>query len=98
MARSSKGTKYQGGDSVGEYPQPKKIDLLTSMSRYKKAYDSMKACPMTLTHPSEAKALAGIGEKLSDRLTEKLQTHCAENGLPMPKRRRNGEFRVIWNE
>ncbi|KAL5365992.1 ERCC4 domain-containing protein [Aspergillus floccosus] len=52
---------------------------------YKKAYESMKACPLVLEHPSQAQQLNGIGPKLCERLTEKLQMYCEENGLPMPE-------------
>jgi crossover junction endonuclease MUS81 len=53
---------------------------------YKKAYDSLKSCPLPFTHPSEAQQLTGFGPKLCDRLTEKLKAHCDEHGLPMPER------------
>ncbi|KAI9800485.1 MAG: hypothetical protein M1825_004033 [Sarcosagium campestre] len=49
------------------------------------AYDSMKACPLRFSHPSEAGQLHGLGPKICDRLTEKLKAHCASNGLPMPE-------------
>ncbi|OAX78871.1 hypothetical protein ACJ72_06817 [Emergomyces africanus] len=52
---------------------------------YKKAYDSMKACPLPFNHPSEAQQLHGFGPKLCDRLTAKLTAHCEENGLPLPE-------------
>ncbi|PWY92039.1 endonuclease MUS81 [Aspergillus heteromorphus CBS 117.55] len=52
---------------------------------YKKAYESMKACPLVFHHPSEAQQLNGLGPKLCDRLTEKLKAYCEENGLPMPE-------------
>ncbi|KAJ5723437.1 DNA-directed DNA polymerase family X beta-like N-terminal [Penicillium malachiteum] len=52
---------------------------------YKKAYESMKACPLEFEHPSQAQQLSGLGPKLCDRLTEKLKAHCAEHGLPMPE-------------
>ncbi|PGH04964.1 hypothetical protein AJ79_06921 [Helicocarpus griseus UAMH5409] len=52
---------------------------------YKKAYDSMKACPLTFNHPSEAQQLNGFGPKLCERLTEKLVAYCEQNGLPMPE-------------
>lgn len=55
---------------------------------YKHAYDALKACPITFTHPSQLQQLKGFGPKLCDRLTQKLQKHCQENGLPMPKRPR----------
>ncbi|EXJ67461.1 uncharacterized protein A1O5_09474 [Cladophialophora psammophila CBS 110553] len=54
---------------------------------YKKAYQSIKACPLTFNHPSEAQQLNGLGPKLCDRLTEKLKKHCEENGLAMPKKK-----------
>ncbi|KAL4781857.1 ERCC4 domain-containing protein [Aspergillus varians] len=52
---------------------------------YKKAYESMKAYPLILQHPSEAQQLNGIGPKLCERLTDKLKDYCNENGLPMPE-------------
>ncbi|KAI1382196.1 crossover junction endonuclease MUS81 [Hypoxylon crocopeplum] len=58
------------------------------LTTYKKAYNALKACPVTFQHPSQLQQLKGFGEKLSARLTEKLQQHCRENGLPMPKRPR----------
>ncbi|KAI9824292.1 MAG: Crossover junction endonuclease mus81 [Phylliscum demangeonii] len=51
---------------------------------YKKAYDSMKACPIAFAHPAEAQQLSGLGPKLCDRLSAKLKEHCAAHGLPMP--------------
>ncbi|EXJ87827.1 hypothetical protein A1O1_04754 [Capronia coronata CBS 617.96] len=62
---------------------------------YKKAYQSMKACPLRFDHPSEAQQLNGLGPKLCDRLTDKLKDFCDQNGLPMPekgrKRRRTSD-------
>ncbi|KAL2863658.1 crossover junction endonuclease MUS81 [Aspergillus lucknowensis] len=52
---------------------------------YKKAYESMKAYPLTFQHPSEAQQLNGLGPKLCQRLADKLNDYCAENGLPMPE-------------
>ncbi|EED19876.1 DNA repair protein Mus81, putative [Talaromyces stipitatus ATCC 10500] len=52
---------------------------------YKKAYESMKACPLEFSHPSEAIQLNGLGPKLCDRLTEKLKEYCEQHGLPMPE-------------
>jgi crossover junction endonuclease MUS81 len=52
---------------------------------YKKAYDSLKSCPFPFTHPSEAKQLINIGDKLCKRLTDKMKEFCEENGLPMPQ-------------
>ncbi|KAG0649671.1 Crossover junction endonuclease MUS81 [Hyphodiscus hymeniophilus] len=53
-------------------------------SVYKKAYDSLKSCPLPFDHPSEAQQLHGFGPKLCDRLTTKLKEHCEREGLPMP--------------
>ncbi|KAI1300353.1 hypothetical protein F5Y03DRAFT_233891 [Xylaria venustula] len=58
------------------------------ITTYKNAYNALKACPITFNHPSQLQQLKGFGTKLCDRLTEKLQKHCQENGLPMPKRPR----------
>ncbi|KAI8635180.1 hypothetical protein F5Y19DRAFT_2852 [Xylariaceae sp. FL1651] len=58
------------------------------VTTYKNAYNSLKACPVTFNHPSQLQQLKGFGPKLCDRLTDKLQKHCQENGLPMPKRPR----------
>lgn len=44
----------------------------------------MKACPLELSHPSEAIQLSGLGPKLCDRLTAKLKEYCEQHGLPMP--------------
>lgn len=65
------------------------------VTTYKKAYDSMKSCPLPFTHPSEAQQLTGFGPKLCSRLTDKLKDYCAEHGLPMPelphKQRKKGK-------
>lgn len=52
---------------------------------YKKAYDSLKACPIVFQHPEELRKLKGFGEKLCARLTEKLRKQCQQDGLPMPE-------------
>lgn len=54
-------------------------------SVYKKAYDSLKSCPLPFEHPSEAQQLHGFGPKLCDRLTAKLKAHCEEEDIPMPQ-------------
>ena len=48
----------------------------------------MRACPLTFEHPSEAQQLDGIGPKICEHLTDRLNEHCRNNGLPMPKRKR----------
>ncbi|KAI0482257.1 crossover junction endonuclease MUS81 [Xylariaceae sp. FL0804] len=58
------------------------------VTTYKHAYDALKACPITFQHPSQLQQLKGFGPKLCQRLTDKMQAHCQENGLPMPKRPR----------
>ncbi|KAL9576383.1 MAG: hypothetical protein Q9212_007145 [Teloschistes hypoglaucus] len=60
---------------------------LKTTTIYKKAINSLKSCPLTLTHPSEAQALNGFGPKICGDLEKRLQRHCDENGLPMPKRK-----------
>lgn len=55
---------------------------------YKRAYQSMLKCPMKLSHPSEATLLENIGAGLAKRMTEALEQHCEENGLPKPKKPR----------
>ncbi len=58
------------------------------VTTYRRAYNSMKACPLTFSHPSEAQQLDGIGPKICDILTDKLKEHCEANGLPAPKKSR----------
>lgn len=55
---------------------------------YKNAFAALRACPVTFQHPSQAQQLKGFGEKICKRLTERMEQHCRENGLPMPKRPR----------
>ncbi|KAL8660907.1 MAG: hypothetical protein Q9202_006083 [Teloschistes flavicans] len=64
-----------------------KTTTMSVASSYKKAINSLKSCPLTLTHPSEAQALNGFGPKICGDLEKRLQRHCDENGLPMPKRK-----------
>ncbi|KAI1428361.1 hypothetical protein F5Y12DRAFT_56956 [Xylaria sp. FL1777] len=68
------------------------------VTTYKNAYNALKACPITFNHPSQLQQLKGFGPKLCDRLTEKLQKHCQENGLPMPKRPRQSRIPGLNNE
>ncbi|KAM3443541.1 hypothetical protein MY4824_000427 [Beauveria thailandica] len=55
------------------------------ITTYKRAYDALKACPLTFQHPFELQQLKGFGPKLCERLEENLKKHCQENGLPMPE-------------
>ncbi|GAP86094.1 putative crossover junction endonuclease MUS81 [Rosellinia necatrix] len=68
------------------------------VTTYRNAYNSLKACPITFNHPSQLQQLKGFGPKLCDRLTEKLQKHCQENGLPAPKRPRQWRVPGLNNE
>ncbi|KAI9810913.1 MAG: Crossover junction endonuclease mus81 [Pycnora praestabilis] len=67
---------------IGEWLETAKQRNTKGIQTYKKAYDSMKACPLRFDHPSQAQQLNGLGPKLCDRLTDKLKVHCIENGLP----------------
>ncbi|KAI0017244.1 hypothetical protein F4780DRAFT_613718 [Xylariomycetidae sp. FL0641] len=67
------------------------------VTTYKKAYNALKACPVTFQHPSQLQQLKGFGPKLTERLTEKLQKHCQQNGLPMPKRPRQSRIPGLNN-
>jgi crossover junction endonuclease MUS81 len=58
---------------------------------YKKACDSMKANPIVFAHPSEAIQLKGIGPKLVERLTQRMEVHCRANGLPIPTKARTSK-------
>ncbi|ROT39811.1 crossover junction endonuclease MUS81 [Sodiomyces alkalinus F11] len=53
---------------------------------YKTAYESLKACPITFTHPQQLRQLRGFGDKLCARLTDQMKKHCEQNGLAMPRR------------
>ncbi|KAI9757926.1 MAG: K(+)/H(+) antiporter [Chaenotheca gracillima] len=70
---------------VGEWLETARGYNSKGATIYKKAYDSIKACPIAFSHPSEAQQLHGLGPKICDRLTEKLKTYCSENGLPFPE-------------
>lgn len=65
---------------------------------YKHAYNSLRACPITFSHPSELQQLKGFGSKLCERLTEKLKKWCEENGRPMPKRKRRSTKTGLANQ
>lgn len=94
MVGCGKGEKHQGGNNVccGRVIFVQSLLMLIS---YKKAYESMKACPLTFSHPSEAQQLHGLGPKICDRLAEELKKHCAANGLPMPKKCKPQELLTV---
>lgn len=69
---------------VGEWLEQAQKHSSKSVPTYKKAYESLKKCPIHFDHPSEARQLGGFGEKLCARLTENLTRHCQENNLVVP--------------
>src|SRR4051812_2734862 len=92
MVGSGTRTEQQRRDCVcSERVGP--IHSILTANRYKKAYDSMKACPLKFDHPNEAQQLQGLGPKLCDRLADKLKAHCTEKGLPMPQLIQKGQKR-----
>lgn len=72
---------------VGEWLEEARMRNSKGFKSYKKAYDSLKANPISFSHPSEAKQLTGFGDKLCARLTAKMEAHCRENNLPPPELR-----------
>ncbi|KAI9858335.1 MAG: Crossover junction endonuclease mus81 [Vezdaea acicularis] len=78
---------------IGEWLESARQQNSKVVNTYKKAYDSMSACPLAFSHPSEAQQLHGLGPKLCDRLTEKLKAHCLANGLPVPEMPHKGKKR-----
>ena len=79
---------------VGEWLDHARERNTKGINAYKRAYDSLKACPYPFTHPSEAQQLQNIGEKLVDRLTDKMEEYCRAANIPMPKPPR-GKKRTI---
>ncbi|KAF6843637.1 DNA repair protein [Colletotrichum musicola] len=72
-------------DWVKEWLDAARERNMKSVTAYKNAYESLKACPITFKHPRQLVQLKGFGDKLSSRLTDRLKEHCEANGLPMPK-------------
>ncbi|KAK9478083.1 hypothetical protein V1514DRAFT_332176 [Lipomyces japonicus] len=58
---------------------------LNSKHTYKRAYDTLKACPVMFAHPQEMLALKGFGKNTCDRLEKKLKEYCALKNLAMPQ-------------
>lgn len=46
---------------------------------------------MRFNHPMEAQQLHGLGPKLCQRLTDKLEEYCRQNGKAMPEMPYQGE-------
>ncbi|PSS20438.1 hypothetical protein M430DRAFT_50103 [Amorphotheca resinae ATCC 22711] len=80
---------------VGEWLDQARERNTKGVNAYKRAYDSLKACPYPFTHPSEARQLQNIGEKLVERLTEKMEEYCKAANLPMPKPPRGKKKTVV---
>lgn len=54
---------------------------------YRKAHQSLAACPIEFQHPCQTTQLAGIGPTIANKLEQELQKWCQENGRTMPERR-----------
>lgn len=70
---------------VKEWLETAKERNTKGVTVYRRAYSSLKSCPLPFQHPSEAQQLHGFGPTLCDRLTDKLKDYCLTNGLPMPE-------------
>ena len=55
------------------------------VTTYRRAYESLKACPLSFEHPAELQQLNGFGPKLCQRLEDCMKKHCQEQNLPMPE-------------
>ncbi|KAK6356718.1 Crossover junction endonuclease mus81 [Orbilia javanica] len=51
---------------------------------YRRAADSMRACPRAFDHPSESKNLIGIGDKIAERLTKSFIDYKEDRGETPP--------------
>lgn len=80
---------------VGEWLDQARERNTKGVNAYKRAYDSIKACPFPFSHPSEAQQLQNIGAKLVERLTEKMEEYCRAANLPMPAPPRGKKRTVI---
>jgi len=86
---------------LGEWLQQAKDRSSKGITTYKNAYDSLAACPITFEHPSEAKQLKGLGDKLCARLTDKLTQHHQQQGTvmpPMPHKRKKARAAQAGND
>lgn len=53
---------------------------------YRKAHQSLAACPIEFQHPCQTTQLSGIGPTIANKLEQELQKWCQENGKVMPER------------
>ncbi|KAK9488400.1 hypothetical protein V1527DRAFT_168770 [Lipomyces starkeyi] len=51
---------------------------------YKKAHDTLKACPVAFAHPREMLTLKGFGQVICGRLEKKMKEYCLASGLVIP--------------
>ncbi|KAJ7499667.1 hypothetical protein FB451DRAFT_1549217 [Mycena latifolia] len=52
---------------------------------YENALRGIEACTTKYAHPRELLVISGVGPTCVERLTEKLEEHCARRGIPMPE-------------
>ncbi|KHJ32987.1 putative crossover junction endonuclease mus81 [Erysiphe necator] len=78
---------------VGEWLEEARMCNSKGLQTYKKAYDSLRANPISFSHPSEAKQLTGFGDKLCARLTAKMEAYCRKNNLPLPEQKTDNSRR-----
>ncbi|OTB08802.1 hypothetical protein M426DRAFT_71100 [Hypoxylon sp. CI-4A] len=77
---------------VGEWVDHARERNTKGLSTVRKAYATLKACPITFQHPSQLQQLKGFGPVLCDRLVKRMEEHCKANGLPMPTRPRRSNI------
>ncbi|KAJ1019749.1 hypothetical protein NDA13_005974 [Ustilago tritici] len=53
---------------------------------YRKAHQSLAACPIEFQHPCQTTQLSGIGPTIANKIEQELQKWCQENGKAMPER------------
>jgi len=52
---------------------------------YENAIRALQSCTTKYEHPSELKALSGVGPTCISRLIEKLEQYCKNRRIPMPE-------------
>ncbi|TKY88954.1 hypothetical protein EX895_002195 [Sporisorium graminicola] len=53
---------------------------------YRKAHQSLAACPIEFQHPCQTTQLSGIGPTIANKLEQELLRWCQENGQTVPER------------
>ncbi|CAJ77393.1 Holliday junction resolvase subunit Mus81 [Schizosaccharomyces pombe] len=69
-----------------------------SYQTWRKAYDSMKSCPITFHRPSQALALKGIGPTICAKLEKKWNAYCLENNIPISTHNEQNDSHVNANK